>query len=107
MTKAIVTRTTGGPEVLKLETVEVGEPDVGQARIRQTTAGVNLHDVYVRTELYQTLKLPGIPGLEAIGVAHAPLLCTSDPTTLKGTLLALASRAECGLCSHDSLPRGA
>ncbi len=71
MTKAIVMRTTGGPEVLKLETVEVGEPGVGQARIRQTTAGVNIHDVYVRTGLYQTLKLPGIPGLEAIGVVEA------------------------------------
>lgn len=71
MTRAIVMRATGGPEVLRVENVEVGEPGAGQARIRQTAAGVNFHDVYVRTGLYQTLKLPGIPGLEAIGVVEA------------------------------------
>lgn len=71
MTRAIVMRTTGGPEVLRMENVEVGNPGAGQARIRQTAAGVNFHDIYVRTGLYKTLTLPGIPGLEAIGVVEA------------------------------------
>ena len=35
MTKAIVMRTTGGPEVLKLETVEVGEPGVRRVVVKR------------------------------------------------------------------------
>ena len=31
---------------------------------RQTAVGVNYHDVYVRSGLYRTLDLPGIPGIE-------------------------------------------
>ena len=68
MARAIVMRAHGGPEVLQVESVEVGEPGPGQVRLRQTAAGVNFHDIYVRTGLYKTLKLPGIPGLEAVGV---------------------------------------
>jgi NADPH2:quinone reductase len=33
--------------------------------------GVNFHDIYVRTGLYKTLPLPGIPGLEAVGMVEA------------------------------------
>jgi NADPH2:quinone reductase len=32
---------------------------------------VNYHDVYVRSGLYQTLPLPGVPGIEAVGVVEA------------------------------------
>jgi NADPH:quinone reductase len=68
MATAIVLREPGGPEVLKSETVVVGKPGAGELRIRQTAIGVNFHDVYVRSGLYQTLPLPGIPGIEAAGV---------------------------------------
>lgn len=61
-------RAHGGPETLGVERVEVGDPGPGELRIRQTAVGVNYHDVYVRTGLYQTLPLPGIPGIEAAGV---------------------------------------
>lgn len=60
-------RAAGGPEALKLEPVDVGAPGPGQLRIRQTAVGVNFHDCYVRSGLYQTLALPGVPGLEAAG----------------------------------------
>ena len=69
--RAIVMHAPGGPEVLQVENVEVGEPGPGQARVRQIAAGVNFHDIYVRTGLYKTLHLPGIPGLEAVGVVEA------------------------------------
>jgi NADPH2:quinone reductase len=36
--------------------------------VRQTAIGVNFHDCYVRSGLYRTLALPGIPGIEAAGV---------------------------------------
>jgi NADPH:quinone reductase len=71
MPKAIVMRAPGGPEVLRVEEVEVGDPGPGQVRLRQTAVGVNYHDIYVRSGLYKTLTLPGIPGLEAIGAVEA------------------------------------
>lgn len=71
MAEAIVIRQHGGPEVLRLEAVEVGAPGPGEIRIRQTAIGVNFHDCYVRSGQYQTLALPGIPGIEAAGVVEA------------------------------------
>ncbi|MCJ2014784.1 quinone oxidoreductase [Methylobacterium sp. J-076] len=71
MTAAIVLRTHGGPEVLTLEEVVVGAPGPGEVLIRQTAVGVNFHDCYVRSGLYRTLPLPGIPGIEAVGVVEA------------------------------------
>lgn len=71
MARAIMLREFGGPEALRIEDVTVGKPASGQLRIRQTAIGVNFHDIYVRTGLYKTLALPGIPGIEAVGVVDA------------------------------------
>lgn len=71
MTLAIVLRRHGGPETLEPAEVAVGEPGPGELRVRQTAIGVNYHDVYVRSGLYQTLALPGVPGIEAVGVVTA------------------------------------
>jgi len=68
MSHAIVLRQYGGPEALRLEPAEVGAPGPGELRIRHTAIGVNFHDAYVRSGLYRTLELPGIPGVEAAGV---------------------------------------
>lgn len=70
MTHAIVLREHGGPEKLSWEVVEVGDPGPGELVVRHTAIGVNFHDTYVRSGLYKTLKLPGIPGLEAAGVVE-------------------------------------
>src|ERR1700753_737153 len=70
MTHAIVLREHGGPEKLLWEEVSVGEPGPGQLKVRNTVIGVNFHDTYVRTGLYKTLTLPGIPGLEAAAVVE-------------------------------------
>jgi NADPH:quinone reductase len=69
--KAIVLREIGGPEVLRFESVAVGEPGPDEVRLRHTAINVNFHDTYVRTGLYKTLALPGIPGLDAVGVVEA------------------------------------
>ena len=61
MTKAVVMRQTGGPEVLRLRDIEAGAPGPAELRVQQTAIGVNFHDVYVRTGLYRTLHLPSIP----------------------------------------------
>jgi NADPH2:quinone reductase len=49
----------------------VPAPGPGELRIRQTAVGVNFHDCYVRSGLYRTLALPGVPGIEAAGVVEA------------------------------------
>jgi NADPH:quinone reductase len=63
-------RETGGPEVLRLEEVEVGEPGPGEARVRQSAVGLNFIDVYHRTGLYP-IDLPATPGLEGAGTVEA------------------------------------
>ena len=57
MANAIRIYETGGPEVMRWEDVEVGEPGEGQARIRHTAVGVNYIDTYHRSGLYP-LPLP-------------------------------------------------
>jgi NADPH2:quinone reductase len=66
MPNAIRVHQTGGPEVLRWEEVEVGEPGPGQVRIRQEAAGLNFIDVYHRTGLYPQ-QLPFTPGVEGAG----------------------------------------
>lgn len=68
MPSAIVLHQPGPPESLKFEPITVPAPLPGEIRLRQTAIGVNYHDVYVRSGLYQTLALPGVPGIEGVGV---------------------------------------
>ena len=70
MTQAIRFHETGGPEVLRLEQVEVGEPGPGQARVRHTYIAVNFIDIYFRTGRYP-LPLPNGIGSDAVGVVEA------------------------------------
>jgi len=70
MPHAIRIHETGGPEVLKWEEVEVGEPGPGQVKLRQEAAGLNFIDVYHRTGLYKQ-ELPFIPGTEGAGVVES------------------------------------
>ncbi|MDM0066338.1 quinone oxidoreductase [Variovorax sp. J31P207] len=70
MAKAIRFHETGGPEVLRLENVDVGEPGPGQARVRHTYIAVNFIDIYFRTGRYP-LPLPNGLGSDAVGVVEA------------------------------------
>jgi NADPH:quinone reductase len=71
MVNAVVLRETGGPEVLRFESVTLAAPAPDEIQIRQTAIGVNFHDTYIRSGLYDWLKFPGIPGVEAVGVVEA------------------------------------
>lgn len=70
MVKAIRIHELGGPEVLKWEDVEIGEPKEGEIRVKNKAIGVNFIDVYFRKGVYPA-KLPFIPGMEAVGVVTA------------------------------------
>lgn len=70
-TRAIRFARPGGPEVLELRDVEVGEPGPGQVLVRHTAVGVNFIDTYHRSGLYPVPSLPSGLGTEAAGVIEA------------------------------------
>jgi len=70
VSKAIRFSRTGGPEVLELQSVEVGDPGPGQARVRHSFIAVNFIDIYFRTGRYP-LQLPNGLGSDAVGVVEA------------------------------------
>lgn len=70
-TRAIRFERHGGPEVLRLEEIEVGDPGPGEARIHQRAIGLNFIDTYHRTGLYAVPKLPSGLGTEGAGVIEA------------------------------------
>lgn len=70
MAKAVRFYETGGPEVLKIEDVSVGEPGVGEVRVRQSAVGCNFADIYFRSGYYPS-PLPNGIGVEAAGVIEA------------------------------------
>jgi len=70
MSKAFRIHAHGGPEVLRWEDVEVGDPGPGQARVRHHAVGLNFIDIYHRSGLYP-LPLPSCIGVEGAGVVEA------------------------------------
>lgn len=68
--KAIQMSEYGSPEVLKLQDVQIGKPNKGQALIRLEVAGVNFIDIYQRRGTYP-VNFPYVPGLEGAGVVEA------------------------------------
>ncbi|AQV99064.1 quinone oxidoreductase [Cupriavidus necator] len=67
MAKVVRMYETGGPEVLRYEHMEVGEPGPGEVRIRHVAVGLNYADTYFRNGTYP-VPLPSGMGVEAAGV---------------------------------------
>ncbi|MES2127162.1 MAG: quinone oxidoreductase [Pseudomonadota bacterium] len=61
---------TGGPDVLRYESADVGEPGSGQVRVRHGAVGLNFADCYFRSGMYPA-PLPSGIGVEAAGVIEA------------------------------------
>ena len=70
MAKAVRFYHTGGPEVLRYEDVEVGDPGPGQVRLRHVAVGLNFADTYFRNGTYP-VPLPNGLGVEAAGIVTA------------------------------------
>ena len=68
--QAIRIHSTGGPEVMKLETVDVGPPAKGEVTIRNEAIGLNFIDIYYRTGLYPN-PMPSGLGFEGAGIVEA------------------------------------
>jgi NADPH2:quinone reductase len=69
LAKAVRFQETGGPEVLRLEDVDVGSPGPGQVRLRHVAVGLNFADTYFRNGTYR-IPLPAGMGVEAAGVVQ-------------------------------------
>jgi NADPH2:quinone reductase len=72
--KAWVVRELGGPESLRLEEIDPGQPADGVVRIQVRAAAINFPDALMVAGLYQVKpELPFVPGVELSGeVVTAP-----------------------------------
>jgi len=74
MIKAVRIHAHGGPEVMRLDEIELPPPGPGEARVRHTAIALNFSDINVRRGgFYQKepLRMPIILGNEAAGVVTA------------------------------------
>ncbi|NWK77858.1 quinone oxidoreductase [Aquitalea sp. LB_tupeE] len=70
MSQAIRFHQHGGPEVLQLEHMDVGQPGPGEVLLRHNAIGINFIDTYQRGGLYP-VSLPSGLGSEAAGTVLA------------------------------------
>jgi NADPH2:quinone reductase len=70
LAKAIRFYEAGGPEVLRVEDVSVGNPGEGEVRVRHVAVGMNFADTYFR-QGYYPVPLPNGMGVEGSGVIEA------------------------------------
>ncbi|MBS3755265.1 MAG: quinone oxidoreductase [Desulfobacterales bacterium] len=71
MPKAIRIHETGGPEVMRWEEYDPGNPGPGEVRLRHEAVGLNFIDVYHRNGLYPLPALPAVIGMEGAGVVES------------------------------------
>jgi len=72
--KAVRINANGGPEVLRLEEIDIAPPGRGEARVRQTAIGINFSDINVRRGGFYIARPPRFPmilGNEAAGVVES------------------------------------
>ena len=67
MTRIVKIEKTGGPEVLKFETIKIGKPGLDEVLIEHKAIGLNFIDTYHRSGLYP-LELPSGIGGEGSGI---------------------------------------
>ena len=72
MAKVVRIHSLGGPEVLQIENLEVGEPGPGEVRIRVEAVGLNRAEAMYRAGRYPVEpKLPSLIGYEGVGTIEA------------------------------------
>ncbi len=70
MMKAAVIREAGGPEALKIESLPVPTPKVGEVLIRVKAFGLNRSELFTRQGLSPSVKFPRVLGIEAVGLVE-------------------------------------
>ncbi len=77
-TQVIRIHENGGPDVMKLEEVDLPPPAAGEVQIRHAAIGLNFIDVYLRSGLYKAPHFPLPLGKEAAGTITAVGAGVSD-----------------------------
>ena len=65
--KAIRVHRHGGPDVLAYEDIDIGDPEPGEVRVRNSAIGVNFVDTYLRSGVFPPPRMPFTPGKEGAG----------------------------------------
>lgn len=105
--RAIVVRSIGGPEVLRLaEIPDPAPPAPGEVLVEIEAAGVNFADTERRRGIYSPPPLPWVPGREAAGVvvATGPGV---DATLLGARVAYFHPRAGGSYAERATVPSGA
>jgi NADPH:quinone reductase-like Zn-dependent oxidoreductase len=72
MARTVRIHTLGGPEVLQIEDLAVGEPGPGEVRIKVEAVGLNRAEAMYRAGRYPTKpQLPSLIGYEGVGTIEA------------------------------------
>jgi NADPH:quinone reductase-like Zn-dependent oxidoreductase len=69
--KAAVIHETGGPEVLKIESLPIPTPQSGEVLIRVKAFGLNRSELFTRQGHSPSVKFPRVLGIEAVGVVES------------------------------------
>lgn len=70
---AVVMHAPGGPEVLKVETQSIPQPDASEVLIKVHALGLNRSELFTRQGHSPRVRWPRILGIEAVGtVAESP-----------------------------------
>jgi NADPH2:quinone reductase len=99
--KAIRFHQTGGPEVMKLEDIELPPPGPGEVRIRHRAVAVNFRDILVRRGQHGA-KLPSGLGTESAGVVEAIGPGVTDFAA--GDRVATVCRPDCAYAEARNAP---
>lgn len=92
----------GEAENMRLDRIEVAPPAAGEVQIAQRAAGVNYLDTYHRRGVFPLPALPGILGVEGVGVVT---LVGDGVTTLRpGDRVSYACRPAGGYTTLRNLP---
>src|SRR5271170_4175368 len=72
MSQTVRIHETGGPEVLRIEDIEIGNPGPEELRIRIQAIGLNRSEAVFRAGQYLIApQLPALMGYEAAGIVDA------------------------------------
>ena len=99
--KAIRFHQAGGPEVLRVEDVELGPPGPGEVRIRHTAVALNFRDILVRRGQH-AVNLPSGLGTESAGAIEAVGANVADFTI--GDRVATVCRPDCAYAEARNAP---
>lgn len=103
--KAVVMYAPGGPEVLKVETRPVPEPQPGEVLIRIRAFGINRSELFTRRGDSPGVTFPRILGIEAVGeVAFAPGGQFAQGTRVATAMGGLGRQIDGGYAEYTCVP---